>query len=344
MVRWMRFWRAPVRSRRSARGAMLLMVVVGASAMAVLPGCGGGVREVYRPSPPTPPPPPPDPGDDPGDQGGSTLPEPAGDPDGYGFGEDPVHETQPVRDPRPQPTRPPGPIAAASPVPSATENPGPATVGTPPGPEPDGSRRVRVFYGTDRSRVVAAAGTGRVGTFALATLGLLAISAGLGFAGRRSPRRMILWSGTFVGVLATGGSAVLALWELAPQASPTGGTPLQYGNDRGVLELGFCDVTIPPGHVPGEMERPSIFRFELSEDAGKHVVIRTVERMEEAAFHRALRERVAQSAEREAFVFIHGYNVTFESAARRTAQLAFDLGFDGAPIFYSWPSQGGLFR
>jgi esterase/lipase superfamily enzyme len=39
-------------------------------------------------------------------------------------------------------------------------------------------------------------------------------------------------------------------------------------------------------------------------------------------------------------VFIHGYNVSFEDGARRTAQMAYDLGFDGAPILYSWPSQG----
>ncbi|MDE7523267.1 alpha/beta hydrolase, partial [Ligilactobacillus salivarius] len=36
------------------------------------------------------------------------------------------------------------------------------------------------------------------------------------------------------------------------------------------------------------------------------------------------------------------YNVSFRDAARRTAQLAYDLRFDGAPVFYSWPSQAAL--
>ena len=40
--------------------------------------------------------------------------------------------------------------------------------------------------------------------------------------------------------------------------------------------------------------------------------------------------------------FIHGYNVTFEDAARRTAQMSYDMGFSGAPVFYSWPSQGEI--
>ena len=39
---------------------------------------------------------------------------------------------------------------------------------------------------------------------------------------------------------------------------------------------------------------------------------------------------------------MHGYNVSFEDAARRTAQIAYDLKFDGAPIFFSWPSQAGI--
>jgi esterase/lipase superfamily enzyme len=41
----------------------------------------------------------------------------------------------------------------------------------------------------------------------------------------------------------------------------------------------------------------------------------------------------------EVFVFVHGYNNTFEDAARRTAQIAYDLNFAGAPVMYSWPSQ-----
>jgi esterase/lipase superfamily enzyme len=52
---------------------------------------------------------------------------------------------------------------------------------------------------------------------------------------------------------------------------------------------------------------------------------------------------VAASPGKEAFVFVHGYNVSFEDAAIRTAQLAYDFGFKGAPIFYSWPSRGSLF-
>ena len=62
-----------------------------------------------------------------------------------------------------------------------------------------------------------------------------------------------------------------------------------------------------------------------------------------ASFFDKLSSRIAKSHRKEAFVFVHGFNVTFEDAARRTAQLAYDLGFKGAPILYSWPSKGSLF-
>jgi esterase/lipase superfamily enzyme len=51
---------------------------------------------------------------------------------------------------------------------------------------------------------------------------------------------------------------------------------------------------------------------------------------------------VAASKGKNAFIFVHGYNVAFADAARRTAQLSYDLSFDGAPVFFSWPSQATL--
>ena len=42
--------------------------------------------------------------------------------------------------------------------------------------------------------------------------------------------------------------------------------------------------------------------------------------------------------ENQAFIFIHGYNVDFRSAAFRTAQIKSDIEFVGPAFFYSWPS------
>jgi esterase/lipase superfamily enzyme len=48
------------------------------------------------------------------------------------------------------------------------------------------------------------------------------------------------------------------------------------------------------------------------------------------------------SGPHDVLVFIHGYNVSFDAAARRAAQLAYDLDFTGVIVLYSWPSGGTL--
>ena len=78
----------------------------------------------------------------------------------------------------------------------------------------------------------------------------------------------------------------------------------------------------------------------MREDLQKHVVLLSVTPASKSQFFAALTARIRASKDHNAFIFIHGYNVSFEDAARRTAQIAYDLGFDGAPVFYSWPSQG----
>ncbi len=113
-----------------------------------------------------------------------------------------------------------------------------------------------------------------------------------------------------------------------------------FGNDRGTLSFGYCDVSIPRGHRIGELESPSVWRLEFDEDPDKHVVLFNTVIRSKDEFFEDLRARVRDSVKSSAFLFVHGYNVKFEDAARRTAQISYDLSFDGAPIFYSWPSQG----
>jgi esterase/lipase superfamily enzyme len=108
-----------------------------------------------------------------------------------------------------------------------------------------------------------------------------------------------------------------------------------------VINYGRCLVSIPEDHKPGHIERPSLFRFEINEDEAKHIVIKSIDGFSREIFFDGVRERAAQ-AEDSAFVFIHGYNVTFPEAIWRTAQLAFDMSFIGAPICFSWPSQGKM--
>lgn len=125
-----------------------------------------------------------------------------------------------------------------------------------------------------------------------------------------------------------------------------------FGGDRGSpqgLTYGVAEVSIPVAvHKKGHMERPDLFKLEFAEDPKRHIVLQRVEPLEREDFFQRLNGFLERSAEDtaggdDAFIFIHGFNVTFERAARRTAQICYDLEFPGAPILYSWPSDGSLF-
>ncbi len=114
-----------------------------------------------------------------------------------------------------------------------------------------------------------------------------------------------------------------------------------YGPDRGVaLEYGVATVTIPKTHRPGAIDKPSIWRAEFSVSPAKHIVLKAITPMPEDGFFSTLHDAVDAHAHKQAFVFIHGYNVTFDMAAKRAAQMAYDMNFAGVPILYSWPSRG----
>lgn len=125
-----------------------------------------------------------------------------------------------------------------------------------------------------------------------------------------------------------------------------------YGNERGRrLELGRALVTVPRSHTIPQIERPwsiHIPYFDVtigeSEDANTHFTMQEVKPLTRDEFLALVRARLEASSryKKHALIFVHGYNTTFDFAIYRTAQIAYDLKFDGAPFCYSWPSGGGL--
>jgi esterase/lipase superfamily enzyme len=137
------------------------------------------------------------------------------------------------------------------------------------------------------------------------------------------------------------GYAVVHVYYATDRA-PTGETApaKMYGARRGRLSLGIARVSIPREHRLGELEAPTILKLQFSPDPKRDVVLLSVEPQRAVDFYRKLQDSVRSARNRETFVFIHGYNVTFEDAARRVAQIKYDLAFDGPAILYSWPSYG----
>jgi esterase/lipase superfamily enzyme len=116
------------------------------------------------------------------------------------------------------------------------------------------------------------------------------------------------------------------------------------------LALGKAVVTVPKeGREKGAIPRPEwdliVARFSLrEEDLSRDFTVFAVDVMNKNDFVREARQKLAGSRrfEGQAFVFVHGYFVTFDDALFRAAQIAHDLEFDGVPFVYSWPSVAGV--
>jgi len=128
---------------------------------------------------------------------------------------------------------------------------------------------------------------------------------------------------------------------------------LAYNAERGRrLELGRAIVTVPKSHEVPMIERPWAIRipyfdvtiYEEDEDPKEHFTIKEIKALTREEFLRLARERLAKSArfKDHAILFVHGYNTSFDHAVYRTAQISYDLKFDGASFVYSWPSGGAV--
>jgi esterase/lipase superfamily enzyme len=116
------------------------------------------------------------------------------------------------------------------------------------------------------------------------------------------------------------------------------------------LELGQALVTVPKTHQVPNIERPFAIRipyfqitlYEGAEDPKSHFTIKEMSVLSREQFIAKARDRVngSRSFKDQAVVFVHGYNNSFDYALYRTAQMAYDLKFDGAAFLYSWPSLG----
>jgi esterase/lipase superfamily enzyme len=120
----------------------------------------------------------------------------------------------------------------------------------------------------------------------------------------------------------------------------SGAPSSMFGIDRSSsMHYGFSEVSIPARHRPGELESPSLWRLEFSQNPEEHVVLLRSSVLPKEQYFSDMAARL-NATSGSVLLFVHGYNVTFEDAARRTAQMTYDLKFDGAPVFFSWPSKG----
>ncbi len=109
----------------------------------------------------------------------------------------------------------------------------------------------------------------------------------------------------------------------------------------GSLAFGHTKVSIPNTHEVGSLEAPPWWRLWDRDSPSEFVVLLSIDRFDGLVeFSDSIGKALASATSDEILVFVHGFNTSFADAARRTAQLAYDLRFPGVSVFFSWPSRG----
>jgi esterase/lipase superfamily enzyme len=110
-----------------------------------------------------------------------------------------------------------------------------------------------------------------------------------------------------------------------------------FSADRSpVLHYARYDISIPPNHLPGEIEWP-----DQPPDPATQFVTVGHEDLTQAQFEREVARRAtnATPGEPRASIFVHGFNYTFAESLFRMAQLVSEAGEQGAPVLFAWPSE-----
>ena len=127
--------------------------------------------------------------------------------------------------------------------------------------------------------------------------------------------------------------------------------PILFGTDRkqedgrfgslraGQLATGRASVSVPESHRLGTLETAVGFFsiFQQTVDTKRHFSLLSIERNQDNRVPSA--PQPSASVGRDAFIYVHGFNTTFEYALFRAAQLAWDLNFNGTAAAFSWPSK-----
>jgi esterase/lipase superfamily enzyme len=135
---------------------------------------------------------------------------------------------------------------------------------------------------------------------------------------------------------------VLVYYATNRQIDTQGGLKVgSFGNKLSQsLSYGQTSVSIPVGvHHRGSLERPWFFQ---RPDPLKHFLVEAVTALEQDVFLRTMRSLVGEQGQ-DTFVFVHGFNVSFEWSILTAARLKHDIRFAGPMLAFSWASEGRSF-
>lgn len=117
-----------------------------------------------------------------------------------------------------------------------------------------------------------------------------------------------------------------------------------YSGERAPeLGLASVDVTVPPTHVVGELERP---RRLPPDPRREFTVVDPVVYRADDSFVREINRELAKRPrdQQKLMIFVHGYNTSTSDAILRLAQFVEDSGYQGVPVLFTWASAARLPR
>lgn len=110
----------------------------------------------------------------------------------------------------------------------------------------------------------------------------------------------------------------------------------QFSNARGTLRYGTASVSIPREHTMGNLESQNwlVAKF-FNPDPEKHVILQEANIWDRERMLSDLNDQLTNRDDKALLLFVHGYNTSFDKAARRTGQVVYDLAFHGPAMFFS---------
>lgn len=104
------------------------------------------------------------------------------------------------------------------------------------------------------------------------------------------------------------------------------------------MSYGSVMVSLPENRAKGEIPLKPVYIPYSNDAARKYVLLYPLKSLSKDQFFRNLSDATLGVPKNAAFIYIHGYNNSFDDAARRTGQIAVDLELPVVPVMYSWPS------
>ena len=107
----------------------------------------------------------------------------------------------------------------------------------------------------------------------------------------------------------------------------------QFGVDIDqATQFGLCRINVPKNHTVGKIDLAKNNR-QSSHDFFKFLQSKP---MSQTSFVDAIKK-----SGRTPLVFVHGFNVKFQEAVLRAAQIAYDLKYQGPVVLFTWPAGAG---